>query len=191
MTTVAALARDGAVWMAADSLTNVYDRPIPDGCRKIRRYQTADGGEALVGISGTGALATIMDADLNLADLDPPKPDELDRWANEVARKVSAICVAAHVADDGKLDGVLLLGHAGRLWTMVHCYAIPHPDGMAALGSGEGPAMGAMDALLACCPDMAPAEMVSRAVRIAVGRDKHSAEPIQVELLPAREGWRS
>lgn len=187
MTTVAALARDGHVAMAADSGTNVYDRPIPGGCCKIRRYELPDGTEALVGISGMGAIATVLDADLKLADLDPPKPDGLDRWAGDVARKASAICVASGVADDGKMDGLFLLGHAGRVWTVAHCYPIPHIDGIAAIGSGEGPAVGAIDTLLATCPNMPPTEIVTRAVQTAIVRDRHSDGPIQVELLPARE----
>lgn len=184
MTTVAGLARDGHVVMAADTMTAVYDRPIPDGCRKIRRYPTAAGNDALIGVSGRGALATVLDADLDLPEV-TLDPDDLGRWANDVARKAAAVAVASQLTDsDGDMDGFLLLGYGGRLWTLVHCYAIPHHDSVAALGSGEGPAIGAMDALLACT-DLSLVEVVTRAVGIAAERDRHSGAPVQVEYLPA------
>ena len=180
MTTVAALARDGHVWMAADSLTTVYDRPVTS-MRKIRRYP-ARTGEALVGISGTGAIAAVLDADLKLAEV--PEYEDLDDWGNDVARKASAICTSSGVAEEGQMAGLLLLGYQGRLWSVTHCYAIAHPDGVAAVGSGEGPAIGAIDTLLAVCPDMPPSEVVARAVQAAILRDRHSGEPVQIEHLP-------
>jgi ATP-dependent protease HslVU (ClpYQ) peptidase subunit len=173
--------------MAADSMVTVYDRPVLGSARKIRRYQLGDGSEVLVGISGDGAVATVLDADLQLADIDP-HPDDLDRWANEVTRKASAICVASGVSEQGHMDAMLIIGYAGRLWSATHCYAIPHPDGIAAVGSGEGPAIGAMDALLACCPDMPPSQVVARAVSVAIERDKHSGGTIWMEMLPAAGG---
>jgi ATP-dependent protease HslVU (ClpYQ) peptidase subunit len=84
----------------------------------------------------------------------------------------------------------MLLGCNGRLWSLTHMHAIPHLDGVAAIGSGEGPAIGAVDALLPFTGppwQMLPAEVVFRAVRIGITRDRYSADPILVELLPARE----
>lgn len=57
MTTIAAVAAKGRVWMAADGCTNVYDRPIIDGAKKIRRLTTADRTELLLATCGDGALA--------------------------------------------------------------------------------------------------------------------------------------
>lgn len=183
MTTVAAVARDGHVVMAADSLSNIYDRPVT-GVRKLRRCKTAGGCEALFGFSGQIAVGTVLDADLNLQDIPEPADGDLHLWAQTVARKLSAAAVSSHVTDEGKMDGTFLLGYAGRLWTVCHMVAIEHPDGIAAIGSGEGPAMGAMHTLLKHT-DFPPQQVVAYAVDLACKLDKHSEPPIWMELLPA------
>lgn len=81
------------------------------------------------------------------------------------------------------MDAHLLLGWNGNLWTINHATAIAHPDGTAAIGSGEGPAIGAIDALLAHRPDMAGEDVVTTAVAIAIERDRHSGHPVHVETL--------
>lgn len=185
MTTVAALARDGHVWMAADSMINVYERPIPGGCRKIRRTKAGD-GEALIGVAGTSGLVALTGM-LNL-DSPPDAGEDPQPWAETVAVQVTRLAVEHSLLDDGVMDGTLLLGWYGRLWTISHATAIPHGDGVAAAGSGEGPAIGAVDTLLAVAPDMPPAEVVTRAVAVAVARDRHSAAPVQLECLPRTFG---
>lgn len=183
MTTVAALAVNGEVHMAADSLTNVYDRPIIDGARKIRRKLVGTGGgEALVAVCGDGGLADLIAYQLFL-DAAPGVGEDLGPWAAAVAKAVTELAVEAGLTEGGRLDGTLLLGFRGRLWTLTHAQAIPIPDGVAALGSGEGPAMGAMDVLRAT--DTALADVVRAATVVAIGRDKHSAEPVYVESLTA------
>lgn len=179
MTTVVACTRDGQVFMAADSLTNVYERPIYDGARKVRRIPVGD-GELLLAVSGAGGIADAAQADLRP---EPPRDDDLQAWAGYVAHLVTDIGQERGFVDDGHLDASLLLGYAGRLWTIAHGVAIPHPDGIAALGSGEGPAIGALDVLLD--QGEAPAAAVLAAVHIGCGRDKHSAPPVYAECLAA------
>lgn len=168
--------------MAADSCTNVYDRPIPDGARKILRL-AAGRGQLLLGFAGAGGLPNVCAAQLEV----PPPPDpgaDLEVWAGAVAKAVTEIGVAAGLVEEGKLDANLLLGWRGRVWTLTHMQAIPHRDGVAAIGSGEGPAIGALDALLATDQGyLGDGEMVARACAIAVERDRFSAGPIVVELL--------
>ncbi len=191
MTTLLAVAHAGVVHMAADSLTNVYERPVV-GVRKILRIPVADqthtNGEVLIGVSGDGALAALLRFHLKLdsapagtalADLDGP--DGPDAWAATVAQAITVIAQEHGVLEDGRLDGHLVLGYAGRVWTVVHCQAIPHGDGVAAIGSGEGPAIGAVDALLSTGMD--PARAVPMAVRIGIERDKHSAGPVDYQRL--------
>ncbi len=60
--------------------------------------------------------------------------------------------------------------------------AIRHPDGVAAVGSGEGPAVGALDALTRC--GVPPERAVAEAAQIAVERDQWSRPPVQHEFLP-------
>lgn len=185
MTTVAALARDGHVWMAADSLINVYDRPIVNGCRKIRRIK-ADDGEILVGCSGSAGMPSAVSAGLKV-DAEPADDQDPQLWAEAIAHAVTGLAADHHEFSDGRMDATLILGWRGRLWTLGNSVAIPHEDGIAAAGSGEGPAIGAMDVLLATCPDMPPAEVVARAVDVAIKRDRHSDLPIWMEMLPSQE----
>ena len=190
MTTVLALARGGRVVMAADTLTNVYERPIPDGARKIarlpiRRTTPYDGRppELLIGTAGAGGLlATVRRLEPPL----PPTDGDLQAWADEIARAVTTAAVDAGLTDEGRMDGTLLLGWAGQLWTLTHYMAIPHADGVAALGSGEGPAIGALDVLLEAYPTQAPGELLTRALRVAAARDRHTGGSVQLELLEAR-----
>lgn len=181
MTTIAALARDGHVWMAGDSATNVYDRPILDGARKVRRLTGDSGVEILLGFCGVGALAGLIPAKL-LVEPMPQRDEGLQPWAASIAWAVSDLAFEARLTQDGQMDASILLGAAGRLWTLSNYGAIPHPDGVAALGSGEGPAMGALDVLLEL--DIEPAAAVVRAAQVAVARDQHSAAPIYLEHLP-------
>lgn len=60
MTTVVAVAHNGSVHMAADTVNNVYDRPIIDGAQKIARLKVGAIGEALIAASGAGAIAQLV-----------------------------------------------------------------------------------------------------------------------------------
>jgi ATP-dependent protease HslVU (ClpYQ) peptidase subunit len=181
MTTVVAIARDGRVVMGADEMTNVYDRPVP-GAAKIWRIEPKTAGAALlIGIAGAAATGPIIGSGLVIdAVPDPAAADSaFDDWANTVARAISELVVEAGVHDGGKLDGVLLLAHAGRLWTICHAFAIRHHDGIAAVGSGEGPAIGAVDAAVELGERDLHA-IVERAVRIGINRDRYSGGTPQV-----------
>ncbi|WP_433067391.1 hypothetical protein [Dactylosporangium sp. CS-033363] len=190
MTTIVGAARGGIVHMAADSCTNVYDVPLPGAATKIIRRHLGDREEMLLGVTGSAGLAQVL-ADpvlfrtyrvdeLTVDD----ELDSVDRVAFTIARKVTAAAVDAKLLEDGRMDSNVLLGWRGRLWTIAHMCAIPHPDGIAALGSGHGFAFGAVDALLGTGVDAEDA--VARACLIAIERDRYSAGPIQVEsLVPA------
>ncbi len=179
MTTVAAIARQGLVHMAADTMTNVYDRPV-FGVSKILRLPAGPGAEMLVGVCGDGALDGVLRSDLKVK-ASPAAGDDLQAWASTVARAITEIAGGVGLMSEGRLDGSLLLGFAGRVWTVVHAQAVPHHDGVAAIGSGEGPAIGAVDALLE--RGVSPPEALESAVRIAIARDRYSGAPIQMELL--------
>jgi ATP-dependent protease HslVU (ClpYQ) peptidase subunit len=184
MTTVAAVARDGHVLMAGDSLTRVYDRPIRDGIRKVLRLPVGKAGEeCLFGISGDGALADILSARLTL---DAPGPNEdLQPWAAAVIWAITELAGDAGLTDAGQIDGSLLLGFRGRLWTLANNFAIPSTDGVAAIGSGEAVAVGALDVLLEQNCELGQA--MTTALRIAVARDLHSDVPVYLELLRPTE----
>lgn len=182
MSTVVACARDGHIWMAADTQTNIYNRPMYSA-QKIHRYRIG-GHETLIGVTGNGALSGLISS-LTNPDVVPDFPaDKLPQFAYKVATAITKAAMDLGVVDDGTLDGALLLGCRGQLWTIFHAQAIHHPDGRAALGSGEGPAIGALDALLDLA-DWEPAAAVQRAVEIAMNRDRHTGGVVQTEHLPA------
>jgi ATP-dependent protease HslVU (ClpYQ) peptidase subunit len=180
MTTIAAAAQDGAVYMAADTMTNVYDRPIY-GARKIRRLTIGD-DEALIAFAGSGAMIGVVGGLV----IDPEQIDEDDDHvtAQALAVAVSELAVERGIVEDGKMDGTALLGYRGRLWTLTHMQSIAHDEPhLAALGSGEGPAMGAMTALIGRCYE--PGQAVIDAVRIAIRLDRYSGGEVYAEMVSA------
>jgi ATP-dependent protease HslVU (ClpYQ) peptidase subunit len=197
LTTIVGYARNGAVYMAADTMTNVYERPIVGGARKLHRVKAGLDDEVLLGICGAGGLAGELPQHLKIdavpglkIDAVPDGADDPDvqAWAHTVARAITEIAVEAGLVDDGKLDGHLLLGWGGRLWTLTHTMAIPHPDGVAAIGSGEGPAIGALDALVELAANGTipwdPLRFTITAAAVGIARDRYSGAPIDVEFLP-------
>lgn len=183
VTTVVGLARDGAVYMAADSMTNAYERPISNGARKILRLPAGGNGEALIGVTGSGGLPGVIAAELKIFEA-PSEDQDPQPWAHTIARDITKLALDSSLAEDGHMSGTVLFGWGGRLWTLTHAMAIPHEDGIAAVGSGEGPAIGAVDALLVAGMTDLP-QIVARAVAIGINRDRCSGGPIQVEMLPA------
>ena len=182
-TIVAAVDDEGRVHLAADTLTNVYERPIVAGARKLIRvgFRDGTGGDAVIGCVGDGALPHVMRAQLHIPVGPGGDPAAVQDWAHQVASDATALATAAGLMQDGRVAGTLLLAAAGRLWTMIHGAALLHPDGRAALGSGEGPAIGALDALIDL--GLHPGEAVVRACAHGIHRDKHSGAPIQAEIV--------
>ncbi|SDT74293.1 hypothetical protein [Actinoplanes derwentensis] len=188
MTTVVGLAGPAGVWMAADSRTNVYDRPV-GGAVKILRMPLDGDQVVLVGFSGNagmpGLARRVWREDLRL----PTRGDGLQQWCDEIASLFTEPMVAAGMSDAGLLDGNFLLGVPGAgdlpstLWTIGHHMAIRHHDDRGAVGSGEGPAIGALDALLALGTE--PSAAVHQACMIAISRDRWSGRPVQQEFTPA------
>lgn len=181
MTTVVAVAQDGIVVMGADRATNVYDRPVI-GVTKIRRITPRHGDRFLIGYAGDGALPAVLERHLTVddtPDIDAPH----DPWASAIAEAISDIAMDRHITENGRLDGSLILACHGRLWTVSHMQAIRHLDGVAAIGSGEGPAIGAVDAALELGHTDIEA-IVTLAVAIGCTRDRYSAGAPQVETLP-------
>lgn len=179
MTTVVAYAKGEHTIMAADTMTNVYDRPVPSA-RKIMRIGTTDqAGQLLLGCAGSGAAPALIEAQCSVESL-PDFENSRDRnaWATAVASTVTGLYLEHQLVDGGLLDGTLLLASHGYLWTLTHHQAIAHPDGMAAIGSGEGPALGALHALIDS--RVAPKKAVEKACEIGIRLDRYSGGPIQL-----------
>lgn len=180
MTTIVGLARDGAVYMAADSQTNVYDRPV--SARKIARL-SMHGRPALLGVAGDGALFHLASGPLEIPPLNDFEQGSLDRYAHAYATVLTDIASARGLLQEGRMSGNLLFGYCGRLWTLVHHQAIAHPDGLASVGTGEGPAIGALWALTVAVGSVGLADAVEAACDAGIRFDRYSGGPVQVETL--------
>jgi ATP-dependent protease HslVU (ClpYQ) peptidase subunit len=191
MTTAIAYGVDGKVYMAADSMTNVYSRPVASAKKIAKLPVNGTDSRALLSVAGAGALAQWISYDLELPDY--LGDDVLDVWAKEVAEIITRESIDRNLTDDGKMESSVLLAFRGRVWTIDHFYAIAHPDNIGAIGSGEGPAIGALDALLVAVDQWIipaggrkPGEedllaLMESCVSVAIKRDKHTGGEIQVE----------
>ena len=169
--------------MAADTLTHVYDRPVT-GVRKLLRMRVGERrpfSELLLGFAGDAALVPLVAAGMEFKHA-PGSDDDVQAWVDGIAQSVTQAAVEAGIVDDGRMDGLVVLGWHGRVWTIGHSYSIPHEDGVAAVGSGEGLALGAIDTLLA--GGVPPQEAVVAGLQVAMRRDRHTGGSIQVEMLP-------
>jgi hypothetical protein len=188
VTTVVGVAVEAGVWMAADSRTNVYDRPV-FGAMKILELPVEGTPGVLIGVAGNAGMPGVIRRVWPDDVAAPGSADVLQNWCDEIASILTTPMVDAGMTDEGQLDGNFLLGIPGRLavdlpsslWTVGHHMAIRLPDGRGAVGAGEGPAMGALDALLdgGAAPDMA----VLRACEIAITRCLHSDGPVNAVCL--------
>lgn len=160
MTVIAAVARDGHVVVAADTgctCDGVVDRALP----KIRRL----GDDALIALSGT------MHCIPRLRHLKVKPRKDLDRWAQDVAEKVTDLMFAGPPMlnnDKDQMECNLLLARHGRLWYIDTHVAYPVPDGYAVLGSGSEVAYGVLAAALGM--GAAPEQAVTLAVQTACER---------------------
>lgn len=113
----------------------------------------------------------------------PDFTDEQNRngWAGAAAQAITELYAEHLLLEGGRMDANLLLAAGGHLWTVTHMQAIPHLDGLGAIGSGEGPALGALHAYLDTGMD--PVEAVTAACRIGIELDRYSGgEPFVVTI---------
>lgn len=180
MTTIVAIAREGQVHMAADTMANVYDRPV-HSVPKILRMTLWDGDtEALLGFTGDGALVKLAYR-LDVSDSRPMSDDEV---AQRIAEAVTTLATDHGLLTDGRMDAAVLFGYHGRLWTIDHQQAIPHPDGLAAVGSGEGPAIGALWVMSNASNQVVPDRgLVEIACHAGIRFDRYSGGDVQVESI--------
>lgn len=171
MTVVAAIARDGHIVMAADTATN-YCGTYIDGAVKIRRITLA-GQPGLLAVGGDGALASLVQRNLNTIDeqingLDPAQqPDAIASAATELAANQNPPILE----DSRRLDGAMLLGWRSQLHYIFTHQAAHIPDGIAALGTGCDISLGTMHTALkyGATPEHAVRQAVTLACRYCEG----------------------
>lgn len=174
MTVIAAVARAGRVVIATDDTMTQDGMPWP-GPVKVRRITcTGSPVEILVAAAGAAELLTYWWTHHTVRA--PGK--DLDAWAQAIAEEITIAagamnpsCLVGGSSPDerGALDGVLLLGHAGRVWLIDANMAVLVPDGVIAVGSGRQVAIGALHAALAHGAE--PRDAVCQAVQLAVRFD--------------------
>jgi len=188
VTTVIGIARPHGVWMSADTGTNVFDRPVVGSTWKIRRLLDGGGSPvALLGISGTAAAISVLRKAFADEPVDQLGDGDPEDWSYAIASRMTKAMVEAGLTDHdtGQMDGTMLLGTPGHMWTLEHHLAIRMPDGIGAVGSGEAVAIGALDVLLE--DDVPLSQAVYRAATIAINRDQWSRLPLQNDFLPAAD----
>lgn len=177
MTTVCAVARAGRVVMGADSMAVLNERAL-HGRTKVIELQVKDPSanpdhpSLLLGFAGNGALSDLVLAHFTV-DAAPAPDDDPQPWAATVAQGVTQIAIENWLVDNGKLDGNLLLGWAGHVWTIHTNGAHRHPDGVAAIGSGAEFALGALYMIDTWPRSVGEAESVEDAVKAAVTVASH------------------
>lgn len=170
MTVIAAVAREGQVVIGTDDVCIQAGRYFP-GPTKVRRVRcTGSDLDVLVAAAGAAELLTYF---LRHNHVSPPGRD-LEDWAQGMAEDVTA-CAAGMTPsalvggetpnERGSMDGLLLLGHAGRLWTLDANMAVHVADGLVAIGSGGEVAIGALH--VAMNYGATPRDAVTRAVELA------------------------
>lgn len=175
MTVIAgAVSVDGTVRMAADT-TCVMQGTRIYGARKIRRLLTSGGHPYLLGFAGSSALASLTEAHLPSMGIEPAGSANLDAWAQAIAEAICKIATDAtpQVTEEGNVDGVALLGHAGHLWLLAQQNASPVPLGYIAIGSGRDLALGVLASWQG--DDNTDRARVATAVRIACQYDTNCA----------------
>lgn len=192
MTTVAAYAKDGAVYMASDTVCNVGSRHV-GGVGKILKFPVGDGAEhTLIAYSGAAAGAGLLRSGLEKGIESPVDGSDLQGWADDLALTITGLYVDAGCLDDGKMDANLLIGFQGNVWTLNHATAVRHPDGIASIGSGADIALGALEALRSHT-QFTPTRCVAIACGIAIDNDCYSGGDVSVQVvgdmtLPDGEG---
>lgn len=191
MTTIAAIARDGVVWMAADRRAAVGGLVWTGRTPKITRLGQPDreGGrrpDALIGSSGRSAGGSLARYRVSLPKApDPDRVDRCDAWADAVVRRLARAAARAEPAildEDRDVPFSALLAYAGHLWVLGDQHAQEITGGVAAIGSGAELALGSLSATLR--RGVRPVAALTEAVETAGLHDPWTGDGVDVEHLP-------
>jgi ATP-dependent HslUV protease subunit HslV len=172
-TTVVAALRDGRIAMGADGQVTLGEAVMKHGAEKVRRVAK---GRAVVGFAGGVADALTLVERLE-AKLEA-YPGNVRRAAVELARDWRTDRILR------RLEAMLLVGDPNSLLVVSGSGDVIEPDdGVAAVGSGSAYALAAARALVAQT-DLAPAEVVREAMRIASEICIYTNDSIKVVTLP-------
>lgn len=151
MTVLVGLARNGRVTIGADTANTIANSHV-FGTRKVAKVYTGHENDyCLVAVSGNGALlplATGLDIGWSRTSNRTQANNDAD-FGQHVATLLTQAAFHAEprliiqYADKGEqIDGNVMLGYRGRLWTLLTNQAHEHTDGIATLGVGRELALG-------------------------------------------------
>lgn len=169
MTVLVGLARNGRVTIGADTANTIANSHVY-GTRKAGKLR-ANGAlrdQSLVAVTGNGALLPLA-MSLDTTDYVGGDAD----FGQYVAEKLTAAAFRAEprliiqYPDKGEqIDGNVMLGYRGRLWTLLTNQAHEHTDGIATLGVGRELALGYLTGALHHRPQAwSDTDVVDAAVR--------------------------
>lgn len=190
MTVIAALADGGNVYMASDRITNTEDGSVFDFGESKVASRVYDNRRILVGNSGLHRVTQELMYEWLPPDDKHLAPESAIRYVvrsieRHFRRDESLWSVVHDREDDDLLDARILVGLAGRIWTVGADFSHGEPMcGYAAIGSGKGQAEGAMHALLSLRAEIQPqpAEIVMSAVQSAITHLAGLGPPIDVAV---------
>ena len=184
MTVIAALAHEGSVFMAADTVAST-DRRWYNTHKIVRK--TVAGRPMLLAFAGRAPIRNAIQNELHV--IGAPKRSEgeqvLDEWAHEIAAAITDLLYSANppIGKDDSLGGNGLLAYQGCLWT-IEANAADRCELFEAIGSGEGYALGALHALQSA--DLLlndPKRSVTTAIEAASRWEPCCGGPIDIEVI--------
>lgn len=156
MTVIAAIATPTHVVMGSDIMADYGGAVILKASSKVFALKASDGERVLIGAAGNIGLGPLVRQGVVIESTpDPSDVDATDEWASTIATAISGVCADATppmtVTTDGAasgLDGMLLMAWRQHLWYVTTHAAFRAESGVAAVGSGDEAARGAMHAAL-------------------------------------------
>lgn len=155
MTVIAAVARDGKVFMGCDTAADYSGSYVYKQEGKVAELQTGTGGKLLIAAAGSASLLPVIARNLKIESNLTPRhtDDEADSWADSVVAAITGVaadCTPSLLTsgDSPGLDGTVLFAWDRHVWFMFAHSAIRPSGGVVAIGSGTDVAVGAMNAAL-------------------------------------------
>jgi ATP-dependent HslUV protease subunit HslV len=171
-TTIVAVRRNGSLAMAGDGQVTLDKTIVKHSARKVRKIA---GGKVLAGFAGSAADGITL----------------LEKFEKKYAEFKDLTRAAVELAKDWRqdralrrLEALLVVGTADHLFIVSGTGDVIEPDeGIAAIGSG-GPYAQAAASALVRNSELAPAEIVRKALEIAGEICIYTNSDVTVESLP-------
>jgi hypothetical protein len=180
MTAIAAVVHGGRVYVGGDSAG------VSGWTMSVRAdLKVFTNGPFVMGFTTSFRMGQL----LRYALVPPVHPDGMDDARFMVTVFIDAVRECLRIGGwatkdkDREAGGTFLVGYHGRLFVVDNDYQVGEPaDGIAAVGTGDGAALGALFAT----PDMGPAERILLALRAAERHNVGVRGPFHIDAEPER-----